>query len=161
MAERIAGSCVPDQTILRAAKTLVSDAARSGDGMIHRAELASGLDRICPVFRSFRSQLTGMTNVGTEVVEKKGVSEVVDELYADYDLNSDGILMPDEIALLTRRVADASGVEISDTQVMELFRLMMNHSMQDKDEDGVLSKQEVKTALNLVMDFYHETIVKK
>jgi len=82
-------------------------------------------------------------------------------LYADYDLNSDGILMPDEIALLTRRVADASGVEISDTQVMELFRLMMNHSMQDKDEDGVLSKQEVKTALNLVMDFYHETIVKK
>jgi len=85
----------------------------------------------------------------------------VDELYADYDLNSDGILMPDEIALLTRRVADASGVEISDTQVMELFRLMMNHSMQDKDEDGVLSKQEVKTALNLVMDFYHETIVKK
>ena len=69
--------------------------------------------------------------------------------------------MPDEIALLTRRVADASGVEISDTQVMELFRLMMNHSMQDKDEDGVLSKQEVKTALNLVMDFYHETIVKK
>jgi len=161
MAERIAGSCVPDQTILRAAKTLVSDAARSGDGMIHRAELASGLDRICPVFRSFRSQLTGMKNVGTEVVEKKGVSEVVDELYADYDLNSDGILMPDEIALLTRRVADASGVEISDTQVMELFRLMMNHSMQDKDEDGVLSKQEVKTALNLVMDFYHETIVKK
>jgi len=102
-----------------------------------------------------------MKNVGTEVVEKKGVSEVVDELYADYDLNSDGILMPDEIALLTRRVADASGVEISDTQVMELFRLMMNHSMQDKDEDGVLSKQEVKTALNLVMDFYHETIVKK
>ena len=86
---------------------------------------------------------------------------MVDELYADYDLNSDGILMPDEIALLTRRVADASGVEISDTQVMELFRLMMNHSMQDKDEDGVLSKQEVKTALNLVMDFYHETIVKK
>lgn len=85
----------------------------------------------------------------------------MDELYADYDLNSDGILMPDEIALLTRRVADASGVEISDTQVMELFRLMMNHSMQDKDEDGVLSKQEVKTALNLVMDFYHETIVKK
>jgi len=59
-----------------------SDAARSGDGMIHRAELASGLDRICPVFRSFRSQLTGMTNVGTEVVEKKGVSEVVGQITA-------------------------------------------------------------------------------
>ena len=44
--------------------------------------------------------------------------QVVDELYADYDLNSDGILMPDEIALLTRRVADASGMEISDTQVL-------------------------------------------
>ena len=43
---------------------------------------------------------------------------MVDELYADYDLNSDGILMPDEIALLTRRVADASGMEISDTQVL-------------------------------------------
>lgn len=161
IAERIAGQRVPDQTILRAAKTLLSDAAKTGDGMIHRAELASGLDRICPVFRSFRSQFTGMKPLGVDSSEQKDVNRVVDELYADYDLNSDGILMPDEIALLTRRVADASGMEISDTQVMELFRLMMNHSMQDKDDDGVLSKDEVKSALNLVMDFFRETLIKK
>merc|ERR1712166_706676 len=91
----------------------------------------------------------------------KCAGEVVDDLYADFDLNSDGILMPDEITLLLRRVADASGMDISDTQVIELFRLMMNHSMQDKDADGVLTKDEVKAAMVLVTDFYHENIVKK
>jgi len=159
MAHQIAGRLVPDQTILRAVKTLLSDTSPD-DCALRREELANGLDRICPVFRSFRSQLSGLK---AEINENavKPVTQVVDDLYADFDLNSDGILMPDEITLLLRRVADASGMDISDTQVIELFRLMMNHSMQDKDADGVLTKDEVKAAMVLVTDFYHENIVKK
>eukprot|EP00656_Telonema_subtile_P055055 TRINITY_DN8407_c0_g1_i1.p1 TRINITY_DN8407_c0_g1~~TRINITY_DN8407_c0_g1_i1.p1 ORF type:complete len:422 (-),score=103.64 TRINITY_DN8407_c0_g1_i1:79-1344(-) len=160
MANQIAGRHVPDQTILRATKTLLSEASAS-DGMIHKSELAAGLERICPVFRSFRSQLSGLKATETKETAVKSVEDVVEDSYADFDLNADGILMPDEITLLLRRVADHSGMQISDTQVIELFRLMMNHSMQDKDADGVLTKDEIKSALVMVMDFFHETILKK
>ena len=45
--------------------------------------------------------------------------------------------------------------------MIELFRLMMNHSMSDKDENGVLTKDEVKDALLLVMEFYKSHIIDK
>jgi len=153
MAERMAGGTVPDTTVLRAIKTVMAEVAlHSRDGMVREEDLISCLDRVCPVFRSFQ----GQGNENRHPTNKRRAVDVVEELYDSFDLNEDKILMPDELFLLLRRVCDQSGHAINDVDCMELFRLLMEHAMLDKDDDELLDKEEVKDAFELVFMFYNQ-----
>jgi len=155
MGERIAGRPVPDTTVLRAVKTVMSEVAlKSADSVVTKEDLVGCLDRICPVFRSFDSPLNEASF--EEKPAEKPSADVVEELYDQFDLNEDHILMPDELFLLLRRACDHSGFAISDVECMELFRLLMEHAMMDKNDDELLDKEEVKDAFDLIFRFYKQ-----
>jgi len=157
MAEKIAGRPVPDTTVLRAIKTVMSEVAlNNGDNTVTRQDLIGCLDRICPVFRSFRSPVGSGPSAAPQAKPiKKESTTVINELYDEFDLNEDSILMPDELFLLLRRACDHSGHDISDLECMELFRLLMDHAMVDKNDDELLDKQEVTDGFTLIFKFYN------
>merc|ERR1719231_250965 len=98
--------------------------------------LVGTLDRICPVFRSFRPPMGfDATDMAQEKPAYKSSADVIKEKYDDFDLNEDAVLMPDELFLLLRRACDHSHHDISDDECMELFRLLMDHAMIDKNDD--------------------------
>jgi len=153
MGERIAGRPVPDTSVLRAVKTVMSEVAlNSADSVVGREDLINCLDRVCPVFRSFKGQL----DTESYQIESREAYEVVEDLYHIYDLNEDQILTPDEIFLLLRRACDCSAHKVGDIECMELFSLLMEHAMLDKDDDDLLDKEEVKDAFELVFKFYNQ-----
>jgi hypothetical protein len=158
MAEKVANRPVPDTTVLRAIKSVMSEvAANSVTNTVTKQDLVSCLDRICPVFRSFKSAIgTSAATFKEEAKPFKDNAVVIQELYDEFDLNEDQILMPDELFLLLRRACDHSGFQICDIECMELFRLVMEQSMLDKDGDELLDRPEVERAFDLVFRFYNQ-----